>query len=518
VSLPRLGSLTRTGPYGSRLLGPAHQSTRALRVRVQLLLTVLLVVTNVIGAGAVVSILLLVRPREAMDPDLLVSTFIAVPVYVVLAVVVGATVGTRNAFAALRWAYEDREPTEADRLRTLRVPRTLTAVQAGLWAMATALFSGLALLLDPQLFTTELLAIGITGALICAIAYLVTEFVLRPVAARALADGVPVPARGSGVRRRMIGFWAIGSGVPAAGMVVVGILALSDDQLTLTRLAVVSLVLGTVVLLVGLFITALNARAVVGPISSVRQGLRRLEEGEFGTDIPVYDGTELGLLQSGFNRVSAGLAERERIRDLFGRHVGQEVAEAALAAGVELGGEVRTVSVLFVDLKGSTALATERPPGEVVEVLNRFCSVVIAEVDRCHGLVNKFMGDAVLAVFGAPVERDDHATDALRAARTMADRLRAELAEIDFGVGVATGEAVAGNVGDRERFEYTVIGDAVNSAARLTELAKERPERVLATGVSRDAASDQERGCWTDGGEEVLRGRSDATPLVVPRG
>ena len=109
MSLPRLGSLTRSGPYGSRLLGPAHQSTRALRVRVQLLLTVLLVVTNVIGAGAVVSILLLVRPREALDPDLVLSTFIAVPVYVVLAVVVGAAVGTRNAFDALRWAY-DRLP------------------------------------------------------------------------------------------------------------------------------------------------------------------------------------------------------------------------------------------------------------------------------------------------------------------------------------------------------------------------------------------------------------------------
>ena len=395
------------GPYGSRLLGPAHQSVRALRLRVQVLLTVLLVVTNVIGAGTVASILLLVRPTGGTDPDFVLASFIAVPVYVAVAVVVGATVGTRGAFAALRWAYEGREPTETDRVRTLRVPRTLTFVQAGLWAFATALFSGLALLLDPSLFTTELLAIGITGALISAIAYLVTEFVLRPVAARALADVQPTQTRGSGVRRRMIGFWAIGSGVPAAGTVVVGILALTDDEITRTRLAVVAIVLGVVVLLV----RAAHHRA---QRARRRQPARRPCAGASSawrtasTASPSrsYDGTELGLLQSGFNRMSAGLAERERMRDLFGRHVGQDVAAAALEADVELGGEVRVVSVLFVDVKGSTTLATQRPPSEVVDVLNRFCSVVVAEVDRHHGLVNKFMGDAVLAVFGAPVPRD----------------------------------------------------------------------------------------------------------------
>ena len=504
------------GPYGSRLLGPAHQSVKALRLRVQLLLTVLLVVTNVIGAGPVASILLLVRPSGGTDPDFVLASFIAVPVYVAVAVVVGATVGTRTTFRALRWAYEGREPTENDRIRTLRVPRTLTFVQAGLWAFATALFSGLALLLDPSLFTTELLAIGITGALISAIAYLVTEFVLRPVAARALIDGVPSQTRGSGVRRRMIGFWAIGSGVPAAGTVVVGILALTDDEITRTRLAVVAIVLGVVVLVVGLFITALNARAVVNPLASVRWGLERLEDGEYGVDVAVYDGTELGLLQSGFNRMSAGLAERERMRDLFGRHVGQDVAAAALEADVELGGEVRVVSVLFVDVKGSTTLATQRPPAEVVDVLNRFCAVVVAEVDRCHGLVNKFMGDAVLAVFGAPVPREDHATDALRAARGMAARLREELPDIDFGVGVATGEAVAGNVGDQQRFEYTVIGDAVNTAARLTELAKDRDGRVVVAAASLEAAEPDEAAHWHEDGEEVLRGRSEPTGLAVP--
>ena len=109
--------------------------------------------------------------------------------------------------------------------------------------------------------------------------------------------------------------------------------------------------------------------------------------------------------------MAAGLRERERLRDLFGRHVGREVAQRAASAlgEVELGGEGRVASVLFVDLEGSTAYATEHDPAEVVAMLNRFFGVVVDEVDERGGLVNKFIGDAVLAVFGAPVELDDHA-------------------------------------------------------------------------------------------------------------
>nr|WP_241728680.1 adenylate/guanylate cyclase domain-containing protein [Nocardioides zeae] len=264
-------------------------------------------------------------------------------------------------------------------------------------------------------------------------------------------------------------------------------------------------------------IIGLTSRSIVAPIASVRHALAAVEDGRLDVTIPVYDATEIGHLQSGFNRMAAGLRERERIRDLFGRHVGQEVAAAAVSADVELGGETRVVSVLFVDLMGSTAMATRLEPQEVVTVLNRFCAVVVDEVDRAGGLVNKFMGDAVLAVFGAPVPRDDHATAALRAARAIAARLAAEVPEIRAGVGVATGEAVAGNVGDERRFEYTVIGDAVNSAARLTELAKKRPGLVLAADASLAAADDDEAARWRPDGEEVLRGRATPTGLAVPR-
>jgi adenylate cyclase len=172
--------------------------------------------------------------------------------------------------------------------------------------------------------------------------------------------------------------------------------------------------------------------------------------------------------------------------------------------------------VLFVDIVGSTTLATEREPAEVVELLNQFFAVVVEEVDRHSGLVNKFIGDAVLAVFGAPVELDDHATRALAAGRAMAARLAEEVPDLDAGVGVATGEAVAGNVGDESRFEYTVIGDAVNAAARISDLAKKVDGRLIAAWESVESADEEEAARWKRHDSVTLRGRSTETVLAVP--
>jgi adenylate cyclase len=313
----------------------------------------------------------------------------------------------------------------------------------------------------------------------------------------------------------MVLFWSLGSGVPVAGIVAVAILSLTRGNVSLTKLAVIMLVLGGVVLVFGLLVTVLNARAVVAPIQSVRTALHRVDEGDLDVEVPVYDGTQIGLLQAGFNQMVSGLRDRERIRDLFGMHVGHEVAQAAVQADTELGGQTRTVTVLLTDLIGSTQMATNTPPAEVVDLLNRFCSVVVEEVDQRRGLVNKFMGDAVLAIFGAPVGLDDHAGAALAAARAIAQRLRTEVPECDAGIGVATGEVVAGNVGGEQRFEYTVIGDAVNQAARLTELAKDQPGRVVASAVSVRAAGDEESSHWREGDAVVLRGRDEETLTCV---
>jgi adenylate cyclase len=166
----------------------------------------------------------------------------------------------------------------------------------------------------------------------------------------------------------------------------------------------------------------------------------------------------------------------------------------------------------------STRLAADNPPDVVVDVLNRFFTVVVATVDEHGGWINKFQGDAALAVFGAPSPHDDPAGCALAAGRALSRRLAAEVPDCRAGIGIAAGPAVAGNIGAEERFEYTVIGDPVNEAARLTELAKDAPGGLLASGSAVAAAPAAEAACWEPAETVTLRGRTAPTVLHLPKG
>jgi adenylate cyclase len=256
--------------------------------------------------------------------------------------------------------------------------------------------------------------------------------------------------------------------------------------------------------------TLINARAVGRPLRALRVAVERVSYGDYGARVTVDDAGEIGLLQEGVNTMAAGLAERERLRDLFGRHVGAEVAQRALSDGVSLGGEVRTVAALFVDIAGSTSLVRRTGPEEMVGLLNRFFAVVVDAIEAEGGLVNKFEGDAALCVFGAPAELADPSGAALRAARRICDAVRAA-GEVDVGVGVSCGPVWAGQVGAASRLEYTVIGDPVNEAARLTELAKDHPCRAVASEQTVHAAQLAERAHWVPDGEVRLRGRDEVT-------
>ncbi|WP_205472795.1 adenylate/guanylate cyclase domain-containing protein [Nocardioides sp. SYSU D00038] len=501
--------------FGSWLLGPADQTGQRLRVRVQTLLTVMITLTNIIGAVVVLLISLFVDPNPIADDDLELALAISVPVYVVVAVVVGTVWGTTTSLRAMRWAVDGSEPTDEERRTVLRVPWRLTRISAGFWFLAAAIFGTLSLVFQPERAIPSAYTVALAGVVVGGIAYLLSEFALRPIAARALAGGTPDQTDGFGLRPRMVLFWVVGTAVPVLGLMTSALFALTVRDVSSTRLAVVMLTIGGIVLLFGWFITWLNARAVVAPIESVRDALQKVQDGDYGVTVPVYDGTELGMLQAGFNDMSTGLAERERLRDLFGRHVGHEVAAAAADSDVRLGGEAREVSVLFVDIVGSTGYAAHHDPAKVVSVLNEFFAVVVDAVDEQHGLVNKFVGDAALAIFGAPVEQPDHATRALAAARVMARNLAEQVPDVAAGIGVATGWAVAGYVGDESRYEYTVIGDAVNSASRLTDLAKEAPGRVLVAATTVEAADAEQARHWRAHDDVVLRGRDEATRTCV---
>ena len=424
---------------------------------------------------------------------------------------------TRERGIALAWLYEGREPTEEEHRRTLRIPTYVSLVTVTGWTIG-GLVAGISNL-DESVGVAALAASAfwLGGETTSALAFLISERTMRPITAIALAARPPERSAAPGVSDRLLFTWSLGTAVPVLSILVVGIAGLTQSEADVEAVAGACVFLASVALAVGLLITKITARAIGGPLQSIRAAVERVAAGDLDVEVPIDDASEVGQLQAGFNRMAEGLRERERIRDLFGRQVGEEVARAALDEGVRLGGEEREIGALFVDLTGSTSMALAMPPTHVVRLLNKFFRVVIDVVEAEGGFVNKFEGDAALCVFGAPAPSEDPAGQALSAARKLAERLQREVPEIGFGIGVSAGRAVAGNVGAEHRFEYTVIGDPVNEAARLSDLAKEREELVIASEAALERASEEERDEWALGQRTILRGRLDATGLALPR-
>lgn len=423
----------------------------------------------------------------------------------------------RRVAMAFAWLREDREPTEEEHRATLRLPAHTSTLTAGAWAIGGLLMG--ALNLDHSLGFAAIVVIATWagGEVTSGIGFVTTERLLRPVTALALASRQPDHAAGPGIRIRLLYGWSLGTLIPLVGVVVVCTVGLTKPGVGVGYVAGAAIFLAGVALLISLLATLISARAVADPVTSVRKAIERVGRGEFDSEVTIDDASEIGMLQAGFNRMAEGLQERERIRDLFGRQVGHEVARAALRSGTRLGGEEREIGAVFVDLTGSTAMSLALPPTEVVRLLNRFFRVVVDVVEDECGLVSKFEGDAALCIFGAPAPVEDPAGCALRAGRRLADRLEREVPDIGFGIGISAGRAVAGNVGAEHRFEYTVIGDPVNEAARLSDLAKERGVSVVASDAALGRAENGEAAEWQLEERVVLRGRLDATGLAAPR-
>ncbi|HEY2192473.1 MAG TPA: adenylate/guanylate cyclase domain-containing protein [Actinomycetospora sp.] len=490
-------------------------------------LALVVVLPNLVGAGVVLVLAAWVLPTETLDadPGALHRNLVVFGPYLAVAVVVGAVWGhQRMRVPALPAGAGDTDRERVfRRLRrvVLRGPLRLALVQTVLWAIAAVLFVLLNVSSSWRLGFQVGATVVLGGVVVVSITYRLVEVVLRPVVRRVLAVRPPAGNVLPGVLMRTVGGWLFGTAAPLAGVLLAAGAAIAFGGYSVERLAVVVLVLGAVALVFGGAVITLTAMSTAAPVLAVRRALRRVESGDYDVDVPVFDTTELGLLQAGFNTMVDGLRERERVRDLFGRQVGEDVARNAMENELELGGEVREVAVLFVDLVGSTTLAATRPPTEVVELLNEFFAVVIDVVEHHGGWINKFEGDAALAVFGVPTGLRDAAGSALAAGRVLAGRLRNEVfdasgQEVRAGIGISAGEAVAGNIGDRRRYEYTVIGDPVNEAARLCDVAKEIEGGVAASGAALSRASADEAERWTTTGSRQLRGRTAETEVAVP--
>ncbi|MGH7373469.1 MAG: adenylate/guanylate cyclase domain-containing protein [Candidatus Rokuibacteriota bacterium] len=223
------------------------------------------------------------------------------------------------------------------------------------------------------------------------------------------------------------------------------------------------------------------------PIFRLVRATGAIAAGNFNISLPVASRDELGVLTESFNRMARSLREKEMIKRAFTRYVAREVVEEILKnpESMALTGERRQVTVLFCDVRGFTPMSERMSPEEVVLLLNDFYNLMIETTFKHDGTLDKFLGDAVMAVFGAPIAHPDHSARAIRTALAMQEGIgglnerRAQQGKepIAVGIGVSAGEAVAGTVGTEDRMEYTVIGDSVNLAARLESNAK--PHQIL---------------------------------------
>ena len=240
------------------------------------------------------------------------------------------------------------------------------------------------------------------------------------------------------------------------------------------------------------------ATLLARPIYRLMDATDAVAQGDFSVSVPVTSRDELGVLTESFNRMARSLREKEMIKRAFTRYVAREVVEEVLKdpEHAMLTGERREATVLFCDIRGFTALAERLTPEQVVGLLNEFYTLMIETVFKHDGTLDKFLGDAVMAVFGAPIAHPDHAARAVMTALDMrravgelaARRRAAGLDPFEVGIGVSLGEVVAGTVGTEERMEYTVIGDSVNVASRLQDRAK--PGSILLSRRTYEAVSD----------------------------
>jgi adenylate cyclase len=250
------------------------------------------------------------------------------------------------------------------------------------------------------------------------------------------------------------------------------------------------------------------------PIRDLAEGTERVAAGDYSQRLPVVQDDDLGALAASFNRMQAGLAERQRLQAAFGTYVDPALAARLLEQGDDIfTGERREVTVMFIDIRDFTPFAEANTAEDTVARLNALFEIVVPAVVDAGGHVNKFLGDGALAVFGAPNDLADHA-DAAVAAAVLIFRLVAERFgdALRIGIGINTGLVIAGTIGGAGKLEFTLIGDTVNVAARVEQLTKTTGDTILLTHQTVDALATRPLGL-TDRGSHALKGKSAAVQI-----
>jgi adenylate cyclase len=357
--------------------------------------------------------------------------------------------------------------------------------------------------------------VGVVLAYAMFLRFFAVELAMRPLLEQVscdVPDGTDLGQRTTATMR-----WRLLVGLPVMNVITgVAVVGLATDDPSLRTLGVGVLVALGVAFTISFYLALLLLRSIVGPIQDLQRGTERVARGDLSARVPVVGSDETGRLAGSFNQMVAGLEERERLREAFGAFVDPALADRVLAEGTMLDAEEVEVTVLFVDIRDFTAFAERAGAREVVAELNRFYDYVVPLLASHGGHANKFVGDGLLAVFGAPDRLTDHADRGVEAALQIAEVVEeAYGGELRVGIGVNSGAVVSGTVGGGGRLEFTVIGDTVNTAARVEEATRETGDVILVTEATLGLLRG-DHGGFVERVDVALKGKTERVRVYAP--
>jgi class 3 adenylate cyclase len=396
-----------------------------------------------------------------------------------------------------------RDGRELAQRRLLNLPFLFIPVNIGIWLVVPALVFSFAFLRDLVDFRTALVLAARTsmvGFVASAIGFFGIEshsrrHLIPLLFPRGRLADLTGAARIS-ISRRIRMLFRFGTIVPMVILLVTLItLQWEVDSTVLSAKAygrgiiLFTMIMGIAFFIVTGFINRMVSSSIVTPIQNILDVVPRLQEGLFDTRIEVISNDEIGILSDAGNAMIRGLAERDLIKDTFGRYVTPEIRDEILSGRIPLEGERRHATVMFADLRGFTPFVENNSPEEVISTMRDYFTAMHRAIRREGGLVLQFVGDEIEAVFGVPVSLSNHEEAGIKAALEMCkalenlnrERERKGKPALEHGIGIHSGRVLAGNSGSEEQSAYALIGDAVNIASRIQELTKEMNCRILAS-------------------------------------
>ena len=379
--------------------------------------------------------------------------------------------------------------------RILQMPFRISLLATTGWIIGTFSFSGIAIwgetsyppgfIIDSTIFSWVLAALALV------LMFYLLEYINRSWILPQISTGFSIEAlKGSfnlSLRMRLVLHLIATVGIPIS--ILSRIIFFLDakkpaDFNYLNTHDIVALI--CIIIIIGILFTMLQSKFITSPVREMQAATGSIQRGDFHARVHVTSGDEIGTLAVDINSMARGLQEREEMRETFGKIVDPSVRDYLLQSNHDLDGERKEISVLFCDLAGFTAFSEKHSAEQVVEFLNRYFTIAQNVVTLHKGVINKFIGDAFMAIFNDPLPLENHAEMAVQAAlafrKEFVGLVQADLHDIekpDFRIGIHTGTVIAGRIGSSDRQEYTVIGDTVNVASRIEALGKKVKQNLL---------------------------------------